>query len=377
MTRKKIAFIFGTRPEALKLIPILFALKANARFAANVCVTGQHREMLDQVLSVFNIRPDFDLNLMEPDQSLTSFTAKAMIKLDRYLRIAKPDLILVQGDTTSAFIAALAGYYNHIPVGHVEAGLRTKNKYSPFPEEINRALISQLADLHFAPTPWAKQNLLCEGIDHKKIHLTGNTIVDMLQIALKKATWNYQGETRVFKSRVFNTNKKIVLITGHRRESFGEGFKEICLGIIKLADRFPDINFVYPMHLNPRVRVPVRRLLSNKTNIFLLSPLDYLSFITLMKRCSIILTDSGGIQEEAPSLGKPVLIMRKVTERPEAVKAGTAKLVGAKSDTIFQEASKLLVNQKAYQRMAKKRNPFGDGKAAKRIVGVCERYLTK
>jgi len=377
MQKKTISIIFGTRPEALKLIPIILALKNNSRLMARICITAQHREMLDQVLSVFNIQANEDLDLMEPNQSLSSFSAKAMTHLDRYLKKTRPNLVLVQGDTTSAFIGALAGYYNHIPVAHVEAGLRTKNKYSPFPEEINRALLSQLADLHFAPTSWAKQNLVREGIDRKRIHVTGNTIVDMLHIALKRATWKSQGEARGLKSKILNTKKRVVLITGHRRESFGAVFKEICLGIKRLANKFPDIYFVYPVHLNPRVRIPVKRFLGKIENIFLLEPLDYLSFIALMKRCSIILTDSGGIQEEAPSLAKPVLIMRNVTERPEALRAGTARLVGTKSDNIFLETNKLLTDNKAYQSMVKKRNPFGDGKAAMRIIEVCERYLAK
>jgi len=373
---KKISIIFGTRPEAIKLWPLIFAMKDHQDFEPHVCVTAQHREMLDQMLEVFGIVPDVDLSIMKPNQALSSLTSRLITAIDGYLAEYKPDMVMVQGDTTTTFSAALAAFYNKIPVGHVEAGLRTKKKYSPYPEEINRVLTSHIADYHFAPTKLSKENLLRENISKDKIFITGNTVIDALFFALekiKKDPPEIPGLPEKF--LITATNKKLVLITGHRRENFGEGFKSICNAIVILAKKFPEVEFIYPIHFNPNVRKPVFDLLSGHGNIYLIEPLSYLPFVYLMDRSSLILTDSGGIQEEAPSLGKPVIVMRKTTERPEAVEMGTVKLVGTDVEKIVENVSTLLTDEAAYAIMANAINPYGDGKAAGRILTSCEKFL--
>jgi len=366
---KKISVIFGTRPEAIKLAPVILALKSNPQFECHVCVTAQHRGMLDQVLNIFEIKPDVDLNLMQPNQTLAELTAKAIMAIDAYLTDYKPNMVIIQGDTTTVFCAALCAFYHHLPIGHVEAGLRTGNKYSPFPEEVNRILATHLSTLHFAPTEKAKENLIKEGISPDKVFVTGNTVIDALYWVLDKIEHNPPDIPELPDDLVKN-KRPLVLITGHRRENFGEGFRNICQAIAQLADKYPQIAFVYPVHLNPNVKKPVFELLSKHSNIYLTEPLSYLPFILLMKRAKIILTDSGGIQEEAPSLGKPVLVMRKTTERPEAVDAGTVKLVGTNPQLICAEAEDLLNNSTAYEKMARAHNPYGDGKAAQRIINT-------
>lgn len=338
-----------------------------------ICVTAQHREMLDQVLDIFGIEPDSDLNLMRPDQTLSELTSRIIEAVDKWLAIEKPDLVLVQGDTTTALCATLVAFYHKIPVGHVEAGLRTHDLRAPWPEEANRLLISRLATLHFAPTELNRQNLLNEGISAESIHVTGNTVIDALFLALDKIRLNpplIPGLPPEFLTQEDDT--PLVLITGHRRENFGQGFESICQAIAELARRFSKTQFVYPVHLNPNVRKPVYRILNPVVlkNVFLLDPLPYLPFVAMMDRATLILTDSGGIQEEAPSLGKPVLVMRDTTERPEAVSAGTVKLVGTEYEKIIQETSVLLTDRTKYEAMARKHNPYGDGKATQRIVHV-------
>lgn len=372
----KISVVFGTRPEAIKLAPVILALKADHRFDCRVCVTAQHRELLDQVLKVFEIVPDTDLGLMRPSQTLADLTARAVESLDRYFSDERPDMVIVQGDTTTVFCAALSAFYHHIPVAHVEAGLRTFNLNSPWPEEANRVLTSRLAALHFAPTERSWANLLKEGIPAERVFVTGNTVIDALFIALEKIKKAHPAipalPVRLFHN---DADERLVLITGHRRENFGEGFKNICRAIAELAARFPRVAFVYPVHLNPNVQEPVRALLSGYPNIHLISPLDYLPFVALMNRAALILTDSGGVQEEAPSLGKPVLVMRDTTERPEAVAMGTVKLLGTDPARIVEEATTLLTDAKAYATMANAVNPYGDGKATSRILSVCNRFL--
>ncbi len=381
---KKIMLIFGTRPEAIKLAPIIQRLKAEgSKFKPIVCVTAQHREMLDQVLNLFEIEPDYDLNIMIDNQDLFDVTVKALNGLKEILKKEKPDIALVQGDTTTSFVASLAAFYLKIPVGHVEAGLRTYNKYSPFPEEKNRHLTGVLADYHFAPTEWAKNNLLKENAPEDRIWVTGNTVIDALLwvVSRQKSAGGEQYWNRYFKERwgltlTTNTNTcKLILVTGHRRESFGEGFKNICLALKEIAKDRHDIKIVYPVHLNPNVQKPVRDILSDIPNIYLIEPLDYEPFVYLMEKAHLILTDSGGIQEEAPSLGKPVLVMRNVTERPEGIEAGVVKLVGTDKERIVAETEILLDNKKAYERMAQASNPYGDGKAAERIVDILEEVL--
>ena len=367
---KKISVIFGTRPEAIKLAPVILELKKYPDFDINICVTAQHREMLDQVLKVFDIKPDTDLDLMVADQTLSDLTARAIKLLDIYIKDYKPDLILVQGDTTTVFAASLAAFYNKVKIGHVEAGLRTWNKFSPFPEEINRVLTTKLADLHFAPTQLSKENLIKEGIVENKIFITGNTVIDALFLALEKVKKTKIKIDNLPEGLIENNKNDLVLITGHRRENFGEGFKSICNAIAKLADEFINIAFVYPVHLNPNVQKPVYEILSNRKNIYLIEPLSYLPFVTLMNKAKIILTDSGGVQEEAPSLGKPVLVMRENTERPEAVEAGTVKIVGTSEINIFKYSEKLLTDEHEYLKMANSINPYGDGKSAIRIKDI-------
>lgn len=364
---KKICFVFGTRPEAIKLAPVIIELRKHPEFELNVCVTAQHREMLDQVLDVFDIKPDVDLNLMKPDQTLSNLTAEAILRLDEYFKNYKPELVFVQGDTTTVLAASLAAFYNKIKIAHVEAGLRTFDKSAPFPEEINRVLTSHIADLHFAPTEIAKSNLIKEGVPEKSILVTGNTVIDALLYA-KDIVCKNPPEVPGIKKEILNAEKQIILITGHRRENFGEGFENICAALSELADEFRDNYFIYPLHLNPNVRKPVNALLGNKKNILLIEPLSYLPFVYLMTKAKIILTDSGGIQEEAPSLGKPVLVMRDVTERPEAVEAGTAKLVGTNKLNIISSVSDLINNNSEYQKMTSASNPYGDGYATIKIV---------
>ena len=377
---KKISLIFGTRPEAIKLCPLALEMRRSPLLSPHVCATGQHREMLDQVLQVFDITPDSDLNLMRPNQSLGALTTRSLSAIEDYLTRERPDMVIAQGDTTTVLCASLCAFYHKIPVGHVEAGLRTGNKLSPFPEEMNRVLASRLADLHFAPTETAKQNLTREGIDEKHIHVTGNTVIDSLMIAVEKVR---QAPPHIPELPVFLQSgadgPRIVLVTGHRRENLGDGFENICHAIADLATCWPDVHFVYPVHLNPNVREPVQRILATGLvgNIHLIEPLPYLPFVAMMKRSSLILTDSGGIQEEAPSLGKPVLVMRDTTERPEAVKMGTVKLVGANRARIVGAVTELLVNAKAYERMAQASNPYGDGKACGRIVEIVERHFSQ
>lgn len=370
--------IFGTRPEAIKLCPLILALKVHPDFQPHVCVTAQHREMLDQVLEVFGVTPDADLSLMQPNQTLSALTSRTITAIDGYLAKHKPDLVLVQGDTTTVFCASLSAFYHQIPVGHVEAGLRTRNKFSPFPEEINRVLTSHIADYHFAPTKLSKENLLKEGVSKDKIFITGNTVIDALFFAIEKAkkhSLNIPGLPEYLQNNPTN-HDKIVLITGHRRENFGEGFKSICNAIVTLAKKFPKVEFVYPVHLNPNVQKPVFHILSGFKNIHLIEPLSYFPFVMLMEHSKLILTDSGGVQEEAPSLGKPVLVMRDTTERPEAIDAGTVRLVGTNERTIIDNVSTLLTDQKAYAAMAKAVNPYGDGQACGRIVTALEQLLT-
>lgn len=366
---KKISFVFGTRPEAIKLAPVILAMREHPDLQSHICVTAQHRELLDQVLEVFGITPEVDLGLMRPNQSLAGLTARAMEGLDKYYSEYQPDMVLIQGDTTTVLCGALAAFYHHIPVGHVEAGLRTFNKRSPFPEEINRVLTSHVADFHYAPTQSSRKNLLDEGVDDELIVVTGNTVIDALYLAVESVR-KQQPDIPGLELELTDPQAKrpIVLITGHRRENFGEGFESICNAVAKLAKRFPDTAFIYPVHLNPNVREPVFRILKEHGNVHLIEPLSYLSFVALMNRSRVILTDSGGVQEEAPSLGKPVLVMRDTTERPEAVDAGTVKLCGTNPDTIVENVSALLSDTKAYDAMANAVNPYGDGKAAARIL---------
>jgi UDP-N-acetylglucosamine 2-epimerase len=371
----KVLTVFGTRPEAIKMAPVATMLAEDARFESKVCVTGQHRQMLDQVLDLFSIRPDYDLEVMRPSQTLSGLTAEILMRLDSVLTEYRPDMVLVHGDTTTTFAASLGGYHHRIAVAHVEAGLRTGNLYSPWPEEGNRKLTGALAALHFAPTESAKQNLLREGISGQRIFVTGNTVVDALLHTRARIA---RGEGRVGKLAdsfgFLRPDARVVLITGHRRENFGDGFDRICAAIRELSQEFADVDFVYPLHLNPNVREPVHRMLAGFTNVHLIEPLEYLAFVYLMDRCRVILTDSGGIQEEAPSLGKPVLVMRDTTERPEAVASGTVKLVGTDTPRIVEGMRLLLTNAAEYQRMSGQHNPYGDGRASERIIEALCRF---
>lgn len=363
--------VFGTRPEAIKMAPLALQLAADDRFDAHLCVTGQHREMLDQVLALFDLKPDHDLNVMKPGQDLTDVTATILQGMRDVLAEVKPDIVLVHGDTATTFAVTLAAYYQQIPVGHVEAGLRTGNIYSPWPEEANRKLTGALAELHFAPTDRSRQNLLEEGVPPHKVHVTGNTVVDALFEVVEKLEGNDTYRERFGKHFDFlDSQRKLILVTGHRRESFGEGFDRICRALHDTAAQHPEAQIVYPVHLNPNVREPVNRLLGDVDNVHLIEPLDYLPFVYLMNRAHIILTDSGGIQEEAPSLGKPVLVMRETTERPEAVQAGTVKLVGTDVGKIVKELNVLLTDKEAYEAMSYAHNPYGDGKACSRILEI-------
>lgn len=372
--KRKISIIFGTRPEAIKLCPVVLALKANLAFECKVCVTGQHREMLQQVLDVFGVVPDKDLALMRPNQTLGGLTSRAIAAIDEYLAVEHPDIVMVQGDTTTVFAAALAAFYHHMPVAHVEAGLRTWNMESPWPEEANRVLTTRLAKWHFCPTENNKKNLLKEGVPEKDIYVTGNTVIDALLMAKENVKANPPIISGL-PTDLMASDERIVLITGHRRENFGEGFEHICTAIRNLAMRFPETHFVYPVHLNPNVREPVGRILGHHCgkNVHLIDPQGYLPFVALMNRAYLVLTDSGGVQEEAPSLGKPVLVMRDTTERPEAVESGTVKLVGTSADDIYREAQLLLIDSSAHARMAATANPYGDGRAVERILAILER----
>ncbi|WP_413616473.1 UDP-N-acetylglucosamine 2-epimerase (non-hydrolyzing) [Halomonas cupida] len=369
--RVKTLCAFGTRPEAIKMAPLALALQADERFDAKVCVTGQHREMLDQVLDLFALVPDYDLAVMRPGQDLTDVTAAILQGMRDILSEVKPDIVLVHGDTATTFAVTLAAYYQQIPVAHVEAGLRTGNIYSPWPEEANRKLTGALAQLHFAPTDRSQENLLAEGVSQDKVHVTGNTVVDALLDVVAKLEDNDSYQKQFGEHFDFlDSDRKLILVTGHRRESFGEGFERICRALHDTAAQHPEVQIVYPVHLNPNVREPVKRLLSDVDNVHLIEPLDYLPFVYLMNRSHIILTDSGGIQEEAPSLGKPVLVMRETTERPEAVQAGTVKLVGTDVARIVGELDTLLTDKKAYEAMSYAHNPYGDGKACARILDI-------
>jgi len=371
----KVMIIFGTRPEAIKLAPVVRAFRADGeRFRSWVCVTAQHREMLDQVLGLFDIRPDFDLNVMRPRQDLYGVTSEILLKLKDLFEEVKPDVILVQGDTTTTFAASLAAFYQKIKIGHVEAGLRTFDKHRPFPEEMNRHLTSALADYHFAPTRKAEAHLRNEGIPGKDTYVVGNTVIDALlwiSARLSDPGHRKRVEEGLSKTGRFSrTGRRLILVTAHRRESFGRGFEEICRALREIALRNPEVEIVYPVHLNPNVREPVYRIIGKMDRIHLIEPLEYEPFVYLMKQCEFILTDSGGIQEEAPSLGKPVLVMREVTERPEAVEAGTSRVVGVEADRIVGETQQLLDDPEAYAKMAGVRNPYGDGKSSQRILQI-------
>jgi UDP-N-acetylglucosamine 2-epimerase (non-hydrolysing) len=371
---KKLLVVFGTRPEAIKLAPVIHELlKYPKSFLTRVCVTAQHREMLDQVLAIFKIRTHYDLNVMHKGQSLEAVTSKVLLGMKDVLTRERPDMILLQGDTTTVMAAALSAFYAGVPVGHVEAGLRTWDKRSPFPEEINRVIASHLSDLHFAPTKQARKNLLREGIIPGRIIVTGNTVIDALFHVRSTVARSTKRFKRLFPGIDFS--KRIILVTGHRRENFGEGFLNICRGIRTVARRHPEVEIVYPVHLNPNVQRPVRAILGQLPNVHLLEPQPYLPFVFLMDASSLILTDSGGVQEEAPSLGKPVLVMRNRTERPEAVKAGTVRLVGTSSRKIVTEIERLLTDRSAYLTMSRAHNPYGDGKSSGRIVRALRTYL--
>ncbi len=364
----KIMVVFGTRPEAIKMVPVVMALKARPEFDVQVCVTAQHREMLDQVLALFEITPDFDLNLMTPGQSLGGLTSRALQGLEEVFQAQKPDLVLVHGDTTTTFTASLAAFYQQIKIGHVEAGLRTGDIYSPWPEEFNRRVTGIVANYHFAPTKVSEKNLLAENTKPETILVTGNTVIDALQWVVKKVEEDKTLAAQLTaKFDFIEPYKKMILVTGHRRENFGEGFLNICQSLKELAQR-DDVQIVYPVHLNPNVQKPVNDILGEMDNVHLIAPQDYLPFVYLMNQAHIILTDSGGVQEEAPSLGKPVLVMRDTTERPEAVEAGTVKLVGTNANTIKQAVIELLDNNESYKSMSFAHNPYGDGQASHRIA---------
>ncbi len=369
---RRILVVFGTRPEAIKLCPVVLHLReAYPEFSVKVCVTAQHRHLLDQVLKVFQIQPDYDLDCMRPGQSLFQSTSNILSGLERVLFEEKPDLLIVQGDTTTTFCGALAGFYGHVPVGHVEAGLRTGDLNEPFPEELNRVLAGRIASLHFAATEWAAQNLIREGTPQANITVTGNTGIDaVLYIRDRLRNGLYQNERPVS----LDSNCKLILVTAHRRESFGAGFEQICAALAELAER-SDVQIVYPVHPNPNVQEPVNRHLRGRARITLIEPMEYVPFVAMLMQCSFVLTDSGGIQEEAPSLGKPVLVMRDKTERPEAVQAGTARLVGPSRQRIVAECIRLLDDRDAYESMARVHNPYGDGRASERIAKTIQEFL--
>ncbi|KZN68477.1 non-hydrolyzing UDP-N-acetylglucosamine 2-epimerase [Pseudoalteromonas luteoviolacea] len=367
----KVLTVFGTRPEAIKMAPLVHALAADARFEQKVCVTAQHREMLDQVLELFKIAPDYDLNIMKAGQTLPEVTSRIILELTPVLKEFKPDVVLVHGDTATTFAASLAAYYEQIAVGHVEAGLRTGNIYSPWPEEANRKLTGALTKYHFAPTENSKNNLVSENYDQADIYVTGNTVIDALFMVKKKIEQDNDLSATLSEQFPFlDDTKKLILVTGHRRESFGGGFERICEALARTAQAHPEAQILYPVHLNPNVQEPVKRILEGVDNVHLIEPKQYLPFVYLMNKAHIILTDSGGIQEEAPSLGKPVLVMRDTTERPEAVEAGTVKLVGTNVEVITSTLSELLTNEASYQAMSRAHNPYGDGFASQRICNI-------
>ena len=379
---KRVLFVFGTRPEAIKLAPLIFEVRNRPGLEELICVTGQHREMLDQVLSGFGLEPDWDLNVMRAGQGLTALTARLVTGLAPVMEEAKPDVVLVQGDTSTALVGALSAYYGQIPVGHVEAGLRTGHKYSPFPEEVNRKLVGTLADIHFAPTNGARDNLLAEGVPGGRIHVTGNTVVDALLWAvnrlettppddpfLKEQLAEIPAEVRD------DHDSKLILVTGHRRESFGSDFEAICTALLRIVERNKDVRLAYPMHLNPNVREPVARILGGVERIHLFEPPPYFGFVQLLSRAHLIITDSGGVQEEAPSLDKPLLVTRRVTERPEGVEAGCARLVGVDTDTIIAATETLLNDPAEYERMTSAANPYGDGTASAKTADALEEWL--
>ncbi|WP_420259077.1 non-hydrolyzing UDP-N-acetylglucosamine 2-epimerase [Kluyvera sp. M-M157-B] len=367
----KVLTVFGTRPEAIKMAPLVHALAKDPHFEAKVCVTAQHREMLDQVLHLFSIVPDYDLNIMSPGQGLTEITCRILQGLKPVLESFKPDVVLVHGDTTTTAAASLAAFYQRIPVGHVEAGLRTGDLYSPWPEEANRTLTGHLAMYHFAPTENSRQNLLRENLSDTRIFVTGNTVIDALFWVRDRVMGDEALRADLEQRYPFlNNGKKMILVTGHRRESFGQGFEQICHALAEVAASNPDVQIVYPVHLNPNVSEPVNRILGHIDNVILIEPQDYLPFVWLMNHAWLILTDSGGIQEEAPSLGKPVLVMRETTERPEAIDAGTVRLVGTDSQRIVDEVTRLLRDDEEYQRMSRAHNPYGDGRACERILAT-------
>ncbi|MCL5244783.1 UDP-N-acetylglucosamine 2-epimerase (non-hydrolyzing) [Cellulophaga sp. 20_2_10] len=388
---KKVLLVFGTRPEAIKMAPLLKEFKKYPdSFETLVCVTAQHREMLDQVLDLFNIIPDFDLNLMKQGQDLYDITSRVLLNMRTVLAETKPDLVLVHGDTTTSTATALASFYQKIPVAHIEAGLRTHNIYSPWPEEMNRQLTGRIAAFNFAPTELSQENLLKEGISEKNVIVTGNTVIDALQLVLKKIEEDIEIKENIYKilknnhldqetiENWINNKRKLVLITGHRRENFGEGFLNICKAIKELSEKHKNVDFLYPMHLNPNVREPINEVFgsdSNKSNVFFIEPLEYLPFVFLMSKSYLVLTDSGGIQEEAPGIGKPVLVMRNTTERPEGILAGTVKLVGTDKDIICNEVSTLLENNDLYLKMSEANNPYGDGLASEKIVAFLKDNL--
>ncbi len=382
---KTVLLIFGTRPEAIKMAPVVLRLKEAGIFRVKVAVTAQHRQMLDQVLQIFELRPDYDLNIMAPNQDLFDITSRVLLGLKPILKQEKPDLVLVHGDTTTTFAAALAAFYSQTPVGHVEAGLRTRDKHRPYPEELNRHLTGVIADYHFAPTPWARDNLLAEAIPPERIWITGNTVIDALFLVARRVQQEASHWIEYFarKHQVTFDGRSLLLVTGHRRENFGDGFQHICLALRDLAEQNDNLHIVYPVHLNPNVQRPVRQILgacldtpsissanTHRSCISLLPPLDYAPFVYLLSRCHFVLTDSGGIQEEAPALGKPVLVMRDVTERPEGLWAGTVRLVGAQRQQITAAANKLLTDPTYYQKMAQAANPYGNGQAAEKIVDI-------
>jgi UDP-N-acetylglucosamine 2-epimerase (non-hydrolysing) len=368
----KVLLVFGTRPEAIKMAPLVKQLEKETSIESKVCVTAQHREMLDQVLDMFDITPDYDLNIMKPGQDLFDVTSNVLLGMKDVLTDFNPDIVLVHGDTTTTSASSLAAFYHKIKVGHVEAGLRTGNIYSPWPEEANRQITGVLANYHFAPTTTSEHNLLKENKNKDHIIVTGNTVIDALFLALDKIEQDEELKSKIIDSistqYEFKDDKKLILVTGHRRENFGDGFINICEALKTLANKNPDVDIVYPVHLNPNVQKPVKQILSDTKNVYLIEPLQYESFIYMMNKAYFIITDSGGVQEEAPSLGKPVLVMRDTTERPEAVEAGTVKLVGTNKEAIITEAQNLLDDKLGYEKMSKAHNPYGDGKACKRII---------
>ena len=365
---KKILVVFGTRPEAIKMAPVIKALQ-NAGASVHICVTAQHRDMLDHVMNFFGLTADFDLNLMQPNQTLNKLASRIFDRMDEVLQQAQPDIVLVHGDTTTSSIAAWAAFHRGIQVGHVEAGLRTYNKLAPFPEEVNRQITARIADYHFAPTPLAKQHLRNEGVNESSITVTGNTVIDALQYGVQQLRNGYHSADLQRIQALIKPDQKLILVTGHRRENFGEGFEQLCKALAAIAQR-DDVHVIYPVHLNPNVQEPVNRMLTSSSRISLIAPVDYPSFIYLMEKSFLILTDSGGIQEEAPSLGKPVLVFRETTERPEAIEAGTVKMVGTSAQTILSEMERLLDDSEVYANMSEAINPYGDGLASQRIVSA-------